>query len=84
MSRSYKKNPYYVQEKDSKRDYRRKVRHNSKLSLKNGRPIKRPGTFWHYKKRWTKKDAELDYEPSARFPTLESWVEYWKRMSLRK
>ena len=84
MSHSYKKNPYFVQEKDNKRNYRRQVRHNSKASIRSGKPIKRPTMFWNFKKRWTLLEAIRDYEPSAEYPTLESWIKYWMRIAVRK
>lgn len=84
MSKSYKKHPVIKQEKFDKKAYNKIVRH-SKLdySLKGGQ-YKRLNSDTNWSYEWTLSEAIEKFEPSIRFPTLDLWIEYWKRCCLRK
>ena len=78
MSRSYKKYPIIRQEHVDKKVWNRAVR-NIKLDYSL--------TGSQYKKIMPNFDtgaAIKSYIPSSRYPTLESWIEYWKRCCYRK
>lgn len=84
MSESYKKHPVITQEKVNKKLYNRWVRNlNLDYSLKGGQ-YKRLNSNANYKYEWTLDKAIYDFKPSAEYPTLELWVEYWKTQCLRK
>jgi hypothetical protein len=89
MSRSYKKFPVTRQDRVDKKLRNKKLRHlNIDYSIKNGqyRKVIFGGWNWHY--RWTLDEAIEDYtshpEDHKDFPTLESYIEYWKRCCYRK
>ena len=84
MSKSFKKFPIVIQEDIDRRRYRRVFRHRMKQSLRTGRPPRSISESWIIKYRWTLDEAIKDFEPSELFPTLESKIEYWKRLCLRK
>ena len=85
MSRSYKKYPIIRQERVDKKVWNRAVR-NLKLdySLRGSQYKKVMINFDTGAYRWTLEEAIKCYIPSNRYPTLESWVEYWKRCCYRK
>lgn len=80
MSRSYKKYPIIRQERVDKKVWNRAVR-NLELdySLKGSQYKKIIPNFDTWAYRWTLEEAIKSYIPSSRYPTLESWIEYWKR-----
>lgn len=85
MSRSYKKYPVVKQEKVDKKFWHKSVRNldfNFSLRGSQYKKVIRNYNNWHY--RWTLEEAIEDYVESERFPTLDSWVEHWKRSCLRK
>lgn len=85
MSRSYRKYPIVKQERVCKRTWNRAVRNmNLDFSLRGSqyKRIMRNWNTWQYP--WTLRDAISQYQPSVRFPTLDSWVLYWKRCCLWK
>lgn len=85
MSRSYKKYPIIRQERVDKKVWNRAVR-NLELdySLKGSQYKKIIPNFDTWAYRWTLEEAIKSYIPSSRYPTLESWIEYWKRCCYRK
>lgn len=85
MSRSYKKYPIIRQERVDKKVWNRAVR-NLKLdySLRGSQYKKVMINFDTWAYRWTLEEAIECYIPSNRYPTLASWVEYWKRCCYRK
>lgn len=85
MSRSYKRYPIVRQERVDKKTWNRAIR-NIKFdySLK-GSQYKKVMLNWDtWKYRWTLEEAIKDYQPSERFPTLVSWILYWKKLCLYK
>lgn len=85
MSRSYKRYPIVRQERVDKKTWNRAIR-NIKLdySLK-GSQYKKVMLNWDtWKYHWTLEEAIKDYQPSERFPTLVSWILYWKKLCLYK
>lgn len=87
MSRSYKKYPKVKQEKVDKviwnRQLRRKLK-DSELLLRGSQYKKLFPNYETWQYRWSLEDAIQDYEPSSSYPTLEDWIEYWKRCCYRK
>lgn len=85
MSRSFKRNPIFKQEKVSKRRWNKKVRRVDLDTRLHGGQFKRVVTDDdNWNSYWSLEDAIRDYEPSESFPTLESFIEYWKSCCLRK
>lgn len=97
MSKSYKKFPILKQEKLDKKDWNRKARRKLKINPleKNildedsefyfrGRQYKKVYPYCKWEYPWTYQEAIDSYKPCKSFPTLESWIDYWKRCCLRK
>lgn len=85
MSRSYKKYPIIRQERVDKKVWNRAVR-NLELdySLKGSQYKKIIPNFDTWAYPWTLEEAVKNYIPSDQYPTLKSWIEYWKRCCYRK
>ena len=82
MSRSYRKHPIVVQDKEDKKSLNRKIRRDKDAVFKT------PGAFKYI---WTEDQAITDYYGSAmspyiqdRYETLEEWLEYWRKCAYRK
>lgn len=85
MSRSYKKTPVVKQEKVDKRTWNRTLRRKKlNYSLKGSqyKKIMINWDTWQY--LWTMEEAVKEYSPSKHFPTLQSYIEYWKKLCYRK
>lgn len=89
MARSYKKYPVVRQDRPDKRLRNKKLRRlGIDYSLRGSqyRKIVFDGWNWHY--RWSLDEVVEEYtlhpEDHKSFPTLESYIEYWKRHCLRK
>jgi hypothetical protein len=93
MSRSYKKYPVVVQEKDDMRQWNRSLRHNKLAEIPNGsaykKNIHRSG-IWKY--RWTEEDARMfyrkvcdyKYSHAHHFADEEDYINWYKKEILRK
>ena len=91
MSRSYRKHPIVVQDKEDKKSLNRKIRRDKDAVFKTPGAFKRhrPHEGWKY--IWTEDQAITDYYGSAmspyiqdRYETLEEWLEYWRKCAYRK
>lgn len=96
-SKSYKKYPIVKQEKVDKTLWNHKIRNlkiekifeenwedESLFSLK-GKQYQKIFPNWNtWQYIWTLEDAIENYHPNNYFPTLESWIEYWKKCCFRK
>ena len=88
MARSYKKYPVVRQEKEDYRYLNRQIRHDKFAEFPTPGAFKRhrPHWYsWHY--RWTREEAIEKWHRSSaclRFPTLDEWLEYWARCTVRK
>ena len=85
MSRSYKRYPIVRQERVNKKTWNRAIR-NIKLdhSLKGSQYKKVMPNWDTWQYQWALEEAIKDYQPSERFPTLDSWILYWKKLCLYK
>lgn len=95
MSKSYKKYPLTHIEKKAKIDSK-KLRRNKLDDISNGMAYKRySGSCCNWSSRWTKEDAikeyrekqmkELEYKTFfLKFPTLDDYLLYWRKCSVRK
>lgn len=100
MSRSYKKTPVVKDNRRSKkwkkalanRTVRRKL-NDPEYGMADGRAYKKEYESWNiadYVIRWTKEEAIAEYNAANnfidkdRFPTLESWIEWWEKCMKRK
>lgn len=87
MSRSYKKFPVVVQEKDDMRQYNRKLRHDKMAEIPNGSFYKRNRGRCYYHYIWTEQDARklyrrhrgMRYKHLDKFDTEEDYVNWWKK-----
>ena len=99
MSRSYKKHPINKDGGKSKKEIRslanRKVRRklsDPNFGIANGKAYKKEFESWDIAdciSRWTKEEAIAEYEEGKfidkeRFPTLESWINFWEKCMIRK
>ena len=90
MSKSYKKFPIVRQDKFNKKEWNRKVRRlDIDYSLKGNQYKKVFINFNSWKYPWFLEEAIEQYQnsdrfPNNEFPTLESWIEYWKNCCRRK
>lgn len=85
MSRSYKKFPVVRQERVDKHFWNRRFRRQKLNYATRGSQYKRFWSNWDdWNYRWTLQEAIESYIPSKHYPTLESWIEYWKKCCLRK
>ena len=90
MAKSYRKYPIVKQEKVNKKEWNRKVRRfkvDYALKGNNYKKIFINYNNWQY--YWSLENAIDQYNksenfPNKEFPTLESWIEYWKKCCLRK
>lgn len=93
MSKSYKKYPIIVQEKDDMRQWNRSLRHNKLAEIPNGSAYKkdsRRSGIWKY--RWSEEDARVFYRRCLpfggwikKFKDEEDFINrYYKREVLRK
>jgi hypothetical protein len=88
MSRSYKKFPCVIQEKEDYRLANRRLRHDKLAEIPKGGAYKKVysdcGTW---KSIWTKEQAVQDYKSrpwiSNRY-SLSDWINYWERCAYRK
>jgi hypothetical protein len=99
MSRSYKKTPVIKDNGKSKkisktfavRKTRRKLK-NLDYEIADGKAYRKEFESWEiadYVSRWTKEKAIQEYETNQyidkkRFPTLQSWINYWEKYMYRK
>ena len=95
MSRSYKKNPYVTDHKRrttkqskriANRIFRRKLSHDEDMPARSQhKKITESYNICDYKWRMTEAEAIEWYNTDAsdwflkRYPTLESWLKYWKK-----
>lgn len=89
MSHSYKKFPKVIQEKKDCRYLNRQLRHDKLAEVPKGSSYKRVYTSWHdWSYYWGREQAIRDYAVKdrikRRFPTLEDYLEYWERCTIRK
>ena len=99
MSRSYKKNPVVTDDSQHKKAMKRIANRTVRRRIKNVEdmparlPHKKMTETWmicDYKWRMTEAEAIQWYETEAsdtfkkRYPTLESWLKYWKKCHVRK
>lgn len=87
MSRSYKKYPIVVQEKDDMRQWNRSLRHNKLAEIPNGSAYKkdtRRSGIWKY--RWTEEDVREYYRRCApvnrwmnKFESEDDYVNWYKK-----
>ena len=99
MSRSYKKHPINKDGGKSKKEIRslanRKVRrklNDPNFGIANGKAYKKEFESWDIADcilRWTKEDAIREYKTQIyidkkRFPTLESFLNFWEKCMHRK
>ncbi len=89
MGKSYKKNPYITQEKENTKLLNRRIRYAKLYEFNTPGSFKRFFSNWGYKSLWTKEDAIASYlkhpeRYEKSFPTLEDWLEYWRRCAYRK
>lgn len=91
MSHSWKKYPKVTQEKKDCRYLNRRLRHDKLAEFPKGgsyRKMPNGGYGWSY--RWTREQAihKYQYECSdwikRTFPTLELWLNYWEKCTIRK
>lgn len=82
MSRSYKRFPVVHYESFDKRMGNRLVRRTT-MKLHGGE-YKKVYKEFNCKGMWRKEDAIRNYVPSKRFPTLESWLQYYDKCCVRK
>lgn len=99
MSRSYKKNPIYIDgrtptPKRNKRQANKRIRH-SKIILPNGNAYKKVFETYDihdYISRWTWEDAKFEYfHPDMYgivwqedYPTLKDFYKYWRKYYFSK
>ena len=95
MSRSYKKNPIVKDngkgKKDKKAIANSRVRNKLKdldYTIANGKAYRKEYESWDiadFVSRWTRQEAinyynnKESFVDRKRFPTLESWLAYWKK-----
>lgn len=85
MSRSYKKTPVIKQEKVDKKIWNRTLRRKKLSYSLKGSQYKKVMANWNsWQYLWTIEDAINGYIPSKHFPTLQSYIEYWKKLCYRK
>lgn len=89
MSKSYRKYPLLIQEKEDLKYLNRKIRYDKFAELPNGSSFKKHSPHWMtWRYRWSKEDAIKEYynKPwlQKRFLTLEEWLNYWESCTIRK
>ena len=88
MSRSYKKYPVIVQEKDDMRQWNRSLRHNKLKEIPNGSAYKkdsRRSGVWKY--RWSEAEVREHYRRwhhlegyhPSKFETEDDYVNWYKK-----
>ena len=91
MSHSWKKYPEVILEMNDCRYLNRQLRHDKLAEFSKGgsyRKMPNGGYGWSY--RWTREQAihKYQYECSdwikRTFPTLELWLDYWEKCTIRK
>jgi hypothetical protein len=89
MSRSYKKFPIVIQEKEDYRLSNRKLRHDKLAEIPDGgayRRLKPHCSTW--KEVWTREQAIQDYENLSRiremYPDKQDFLNYWEKCTKRK
>lgn len=89
MSKSYRRYPIVIQEKEDCHYLNRRLRHDKLADVPKGGSYKKyagKACTWTY--RWTKEQAIRQYQEDewvrTRFPTLEQWLNYWKTCCIRK
>lgn len=99
MSRSYRKHPVVKDNGKSKKQdktlanriVRRKLK-DPEYDLADGKSYKKEYESWNiadYITRWTKEEAIKEYDENfyidkERFPTLDSWINFWEKCMYRK
>lgn len=91
MSKSYKKYPIVRQEKEDYRYLNRQLRHDKLAEFPKGGSYRRHKPHWNaWTYRWTKEQAIQQYQKDKLgwikrdFPTLDTWLNYWKSCCIRK
>lgn len=90
MGKSYKRFPIVVQERDDHRYLNRQLRHDKLAEIPKGNSYRRHRPHYRWAYEWTKEQAIQRYEDERswidrkRFPSLESYLQYWKSCTLRK
>ena len=93
MSRSYKKYPVIVQEKDDMRQHNRKLRHNKTAEIPNGCFFKKGRGHTYYKYLWSEQDAREHYRHYhgqkyylhvSSFETEEDYINWYKKEFIYK
>lgn len=99
MSRSYRKHPIVKDGGRSKKEDRtlanrivRRKLNNLDYEIADGKAYKKEFESWNiadYISMWTKEEAIKEYErdeyiDKKRFPTLESWLNFWEKCMHRK
>lgn len=89
MSRSYRKYPLVIQEKDDCRYYNRKCRHAKEEELPKGAAYRRKySSGWRWQYRWTREEAIRQFYSNEwiqkRYETLEAWLNYYEKCTIRK
>lgn len=88
MSRSYRKYPIVRQEKENHHYLNRRIRYDRLATFPNS-SFKRRDSHWNnWNYRWTKEEAIQEYYEEERirdrYPSLEEWLNYWAKCTLRK
>lgn len=87
MSRSYRRYPKLIQEAEDYRYLNRQLRHDKLAEIPKGGSYKKhkPHCGWAY--RWSQEQASQDWKSKPwirdRY-SYEEWMQYWKRICLRK
>lgn len=87
MGKSYKRTPIVKQERVNKKVWNHAVRQKVKsldYALKGSQHKRIMLNFHSWKYPWSLQEAIEGYVPNKYFPTLDSYIEYWKRVCLRK
>lgn len=85
MARSFRRVPVVKQERVDKRVWNRAIRNKRLDYSMRGSQYKKIMPNWDtWQYRWTLQEAIREYSPSERFPTLKSWILYWKKCCLWK
>lgn len=92
MSRSYKKYPVAVHEKDDMRQWNRNLRHNKNAEIPNGGFYKKGRGHTYFKSRWTEEDARIfyrrvcdnKYSHAHHFADEEDYINWYKKEILGK
>ena len=88
MSRSYKKFPIVKQERENYHYLNRQLRRDKLAEIPNGRAYRKLNSYFLWQYIWTREEAIEQWyaEEHIRkmYPTLEEWLQYWARCTIRK